>query len=110
MAQVAHLQLVTPAPRAPLSILADTFQPALEKFNQLTRDMRNAGICVAGTDFPDNCIVIEEEDVAEFSRRFGHEIRSTRSKSLHGSRLARRTVTIRGIDVVWFSVLLEQQS
>lgn len=111
MAQVAHLHLVS-APalitKAPLSILADNFLPDLEKFNQLTRDLRAKGVVVVGADFPDNCLVIEEADAELLSRAFGHEIRSVRSKSGTGSRIARRTATIRGIDVVWHTVLKEQ--
>ena len=111
MAQVAYLHLVSAAalaPKAPLSILADNFLPDLEKFNQLTRDMRAMGITVVGADFPDNCLVIEEEHADLLSRAFGHEIRSVRTKAGTGGRIARRTATIRGIDVVWHSVLQEQ--
>lgn len=111
MAQVAHLHLVS-APalitKAPLSILADNFLPDLEKFNQLTRDLRAKGVVVVGADFPDNCLVIEEADAELLSRAFAHEIRSVRTKAGTGGRIARRTVTIRGIDVVWHSVLQEQ--
>lgn len=111
MAQVAHLHLVSAvalAPKAPPRILADNFLPDLEKFNQLTRDLRAKGVVVVGVDFPDNCLVIEEEHAELLSRAFGHEIRSVRSKAGSGSRIARRTVTIRGIDVVWHTVLQEQ--
>lgn len=111
MAQVAHLQLVgasAPIVKAPLSILAENFLPSLEKFNQLVRDLRAKGIPVVGNDFRDNCLVIEEEHADLLSRAFGHEIRSVRTKAGTGGRIARRTVTIRGIDVVWHSVLQEQ--
>ena len=113
MAQVAYLQLVgssAPIAKAPLSILADTFLPGLERFNQLTRDMRAKGITVVGADFPDNCLVIEEEQAELLARAFAHEIRSVRTKAGTGGRIARRTATIRGIDVVWHSVLQEQEA
>ena len=113
MAQVARLYLVgaaAPIVKAPLSILAETFLPDLERFNQLTRDMRAMGITVVGADFPDNCLVIEEEQAELLARAFAHEIRSVRTKAGTGGRIARRTATIRGIDVVWHTVLREQRS
>ena len=113
MAQVAYLQLVgasAPIAKAPLSILADTFLPGLERFNQLTRDMRAKGITVVGADFPDNCLVIEEEQAELLVRAFAHEIRAVRSKAIAEGRMARHTATIRGIDVVWFAVVKEQDA
>ena len=83
MAQVAYLQLVgTSAPivKAPLSILADTFLPGLERFNQLTRDMRAKGITVVGADFPYNCLVIEEEQAELLSRAVDIVISRLRKK------------------------------
>jgi hypothetical protein len=108
-AKPQHLHLVQPrkAPEA-LSILDERFLPRLEAFNQLTRDMRAAGIVAVGMDVQDQCLVIEEEHVDLLTRRFAHEIRSSRSKSILESRMTRHTVTIRGVDVVWFTVVKEQ--
>lgn len=111
MAQVAHLQLVSASAlivKAPLSILADAFLPGLERFNQLTRELRAKGVNVVGADYSDNCLVIEEEQADLLSRAFAHEIRSVRTKEGTGGRIARRTATIRGIDVVWHTVAKEQ--
>ncbi|GEM_PF-935441 len=112
-AQASRLQLVSaPAPakanKSPLSILDEQFLPALGRFNQLHRDLRAAGIPLDGWNFPDNCMVIEEEHTELLSRAFAHEIRAARTKGFPGSWMARHTVTIRGIDVVWFTVMKEQ--
>lgn len=43
---MAALHLVPPAPAQPLSILTEEFPKKLATFNDLTRDMREAGIVI----------------------------------------------------------------
>lgn len=90
----------------PLSILADEFQPKIAGFNDLTRDLRQAGINVVRLEFPDNTIFIDPASVELLSRRFGHELRGMRWRT--EGRYTRHAVTVRGIDVVWFSLVKEQ--
>ena len=111
MNALTQLKLVPPPVKRPWSILSETCQLNLERFNALTRDMREAGIPAIGLDLLDNCIVIEERHGQELARRFGYEIRMPRTRCFLGARrhIMRRTVTIRDIDVVWF-VALELQA
>lgn len=107
MNALTQLKLVPPPAKKPWSILDEACQLNLQIFNALTRDLREAGIPAIGLDFLDNCIVIEETHVEVLSRRFGHEIRAPRTTCYPRLRkhIVRRTVTIRGIDVVWFAVV-----
>lgn len=90
----------------PLSILNDDFSVKLSAFNDLTRDIRNAGIGIKYLLFLDNTIYIELPDVELFLRRFGHELRNARHTP--AERLTRITVGMRGIDVAWYSLVKEQ--
>lgn len=90
----------------PVSILADEFPVKLSAFNELTRDMRDSGIQVVGLELAENRIKIDAESVDLLSRRFGHELRSIRYSTV--GRRTRATVTIRGVDVVWYSLVKEQ--
>ncbi|MCV4272323.1 hypothetical protein OH710_06675 [Pseudomonas capsici] len=103
---MAHLYLVTPQPKPPLSLLAHDFQPMLAAFNQLTRDLRDAGANIRSLNFLDKRIVISGDDLDIISRRFGHEIRSQSSKTsgLH----TLHSVRIRDVNVSWFSRVKEQ--
>ncbi|POG12895.1 hypothetical protein BGP82_00045 [Pseudomonas putida] len=90
----------------PVSILAAEFPVKLSTFNQLARDMRSSGIQVVGLELAENRIKIDAESVELLSRRFGHELRSMRYSTV--GRRTRSTVTIRGVDVVWYSLVKEQ--
>ena len=107
MNALTQLKLVPPPAPKPWSILDEAFQLDLQRFNELTRDLREAGIPAIGLDFLDRCIVVEEKHIEVMSRRFGHEIRAPRTRCYPGRQkhIVRRTVTIRGIDVVWFAVV-----
>lgn len=94
-------------PRPPISIFAAEFPAKLSAFNELTRDMRSSGIQVVGLELAENRIKIDAESVDLLSRRFGHELRSIRYSTV-GSR-TRATVTIRGVDVVWYTLVKEQE-
>lgn len=100
------LHLVPPAAVRPLSILAEGFSGKLASFNDLTRDLREAGISIKALEFPDNKIFIDSANVEVFSRRFGHELRGLRYSA--EGRFARNTVTVRGVEVVWFNLVKEQ--
>lgn len=101
-----NLSLVPPYPKLPLSLLAPEFQPLLSTFNELTRDLRAAGVPIQKLNFLEKRIVVSEDDIDLIARRFAHEIRSQSSKTR--KYLTRHSVLIRGIDVSWFSLVKEQ--
>lgn len=107
MSALPQLKLVPPPTPQPWSILDEVCQLNLQMFNELTRDLREAGIPAIGLDILDRCIVVEEKHIEALSRCFGHEIRAPRTRCYPGRQrhIVRRTVTIRGIDVVWFAVV-----
>jgi hypothetical protein len=100
------LHLVPAVAVQPLSILAEEFSGRLSTFNDLTRDLRETGILIKALEFPDNKIFIDPTNVEVFSRRFGHELRGLRYSA--EGRFARNTVTVRGVEVVWFNLIKEQ--
>jgi hypothetical protein len=100
------LHLVPQVSAQPQSILAEGFSGRLANFNDLTRDIREIGIVIKVLAFPDNKIFIDPTDVELFSRRFGHELRGLRYSA--EGRVARNTVTVRGVEVVWFNLIKEQ--
>lgn len=93
---------VAPSP----SILADDFLAKLSAFNDLTRDFRQAGIEIKHLVLIDNKIFIDQSSVELFTRRFGHELRGIRYSP--SGRFTRNTVTVRGVDVAWYSLVKEQ--
>lgn len=101
-----HLSLVPPQPKPPLSLLEPEFQPLLSTFNELTRDIRAAGVPVLELNLLEKRIVVSIDDVDLIARRFAHEIRSQSSKTQDG--MTRHSVQIRGIYVSWFSLVKEQ--
>lgn len=103
---MASLQLVPPPVQRPMSIIAPEFLPKLTEFNDLTRAVRDAGLQVTAMSFLDNTITISADSVEHLLRRFAHEVRGQRHRTQ--GRFTRNAVTIRGIDVVWFSLVKEQ--
>lgn len=101
-----NLSLVPPKPKPQLSLLAPEFQPLLSTFNDLTRDIRAAGVPVLELNFLEKRIVVSIDNVDVIARRFAHEIRSQSSKTLQC--MTRHSVQIRGIYVSWFSQVKEQ--
>lgn len=91
---------------APLSILTDEFSTKLLAFNELTRDLRRSGVLIKALAFEQNSIFVHVTQVALLCRRFADELRGARCSA--EGRFARNTVTIRGVDVVWFSLIKEQ--
>ncbi|WP_228022207.1 MULTISPECIES: hypothetical protein [unclassified Pseudomonas] len=96
---------VQPVPDAP-STLDSAFCERLAAFNDLGRSLREAGIQPQHLVLADNKIFISPDCVDLLSRRFGHELRGVRY-STRGTFIY-STVTIRGIDVVWFEPVKEQ--
>jgi hypothetical protein len=103
---MAGLYLVAPPPDQPLSILTEEFPEKLAAFNGLTRDMREAGITIKALVLSDNKIFVDHHSLDLLSRRFGHELRGMRCSA--EGRFARNTATIRGVGVVWFTLVKEQ--
>ncbi|WP_176471547.1 hypothetical protein [Pseudomonas sp. Irchel s3h14] len=103
---MAALYLVSARVAQPLSILAEEFPVKLSVFNELTRDIRDVGITVKHLVLLDNKIFIEEVDVELFLRRFGHQLRGIRYSP--AGRFTCNTVTVRGIDVAWYTLMKEQ--
>lgn len=94
------------APVKPLSILTEAFPAQLAAFNELTRDIREAGVSIMLLVFLDNRIFIEQDSLGLFMRRFGSQLRGIRY-SVAGP-LTCNIVTVRGVDVAWFTPVKEQ--
>ncbi|KZN19294.1 hypothetical protein A1D17_25185 [Pseudomonas fluorescens] len=90
----------------PLSILTEEFSAKLAAFNALTRDMREAGVAIKALVLADNKIFVNQQSVELLSRQFGHELRAMRCSA--DGRFARNMATIRGVGVVWFTLIKEQ--
>lgn len=103
---MTHLQLVPPPVYRPMSITSDEFLPKLAAFNELTRAMREAEVTIEAMSFLDNKIFILADDVDQLCRRFGHEVRAQRYRT--SGMFTRHVVTIRQVDVVWFTPIKEQ--
>ncbi|MBH8611920.1 hypothetical protein I4N56_014040 [Pseudomonas mohnii] len=88
------------------SILTEEFPVKLSAFNELTRDIRDAGVVIKHLVLLDNKIFIDLASVELFVRRFGHELRGIRY--VPAGRFTRNTVTVRGVDVAWYSLVKEQ--
>lgn len=95
------------APIKPLSILTETFPAQLAAFNELTRDIREAGVSIMLLVFLDNRIFIEQDSLGLFMRRFGSQLRGIRYSP--AGPLTCNTVTVRGVDVAWFTPVKEQE-
>ena len=90
----------------PLSILSDEFPARLSTFNELTREIREAGISIRLLVLLDNKIFIEEDSVELFMERFGYQLRGIRY--VPAGLFTCNTVTVRCVDVAWFSLVKEQ--
>ncbi|WLH43966.1 hypothetical protein [Pseudomonas beijingensis] len=94
------------APVKPLSILTEAFPAQLAAFNELTRDIREAGVSIMLLVFLDNRIFIEQDSLGLFMRRFESQLRGIRYSP--AGPLTCNTVTVRGVDVAWFTPVKEQ--
>lgn len=103
---MAALHLIDVQRVQPLSILAEAFPVKLCAFNELTREIRKAGITIKHLVLVDNKIFIEQDSVDLLLRRFAHELRAMRCSP--AGRFTCNTVTVRGVDVAWYSLVKEQ--
>lgn len=103
---MAVLYLVASPSAPPLSILTEEFLARLAAFNGLTRDMRDAGIAIKALVLSDNMICVDCKSLDLLSRYFAHEFRGMRCNA--EGQVARNTATIRGIGVVWFTQVKQQ--
>ena len=103
---MAALSLQSTQAARPVSILADEFALRLSAFNDLTRDIRSAGIAVKHLLLLDNAIYIEGPRVELFMRHFEHELRGVRHST--AGRLTCHCVKVRGVNVAWYSRVKEQ--
>lgn len=103
---MAHLQLVPPPAYRPMSIISQEFLPKLAAFNDLTRAMRESGVTIEAMSFLDGRIFVRLGDLDLLARRFGHEVRAQRCRT--DGKFTRHVVTIRTVDVVWFTPIKEQ--
>jgi hypothetical protein len=102
----ASLQLTPPPTVYALSILAPEFQSKLSSFNDVMRSLRTAEVVIESMSFLDNEIGVASDCVELISRRFAHEVRGQRQRP--AGKQTRHAVTIRGVDVVWFTPVKEQ--
>jgi hypothetical protein len=93
-------------PVASLSILNEAFPAQLSAFNELTREVRDAGVLIKLLVFLDNKIFIEPDAVGLFMRHFGDELGGIRYSP--AGPLTCNTVTVRGVDVAWLTAVREQ--
>lgn len=96
----------TAAPVQPLSILTEAFPAQLSAFNELTRDIRDAGVSIMLLVLLDNKIFIELSSLERFMCRFGSQLLGIRYSP--AGPLTCNTVTVRGVDVAWFTPVKEQ--
>ncbi|TWC18602.1 hypothetical protein FBY06_11457 [Pseudomonas sp. SJZ085] len=104
MGALSLMEAASPVP--PLSILTEAFLAQLSAFNALTREIRDAGIAIRLLVFLDNKIFIELDGVELFMRWFGAQLQGVRY-SPEGP-MTCNTVTVRGVDVAWFTSAKEQ--
>lgn len=90
----------------PLRILTEAFGANLSAFNELTREMRGAGIVIQDLVFADNRIFIEPDSVGLFMRRFGDHLQGIRA--VPSGRFTCNCAAVRGVDVAWLSLVKEQ--
>ncbi|MDS9879400.1 hypothetical protein RMI40_31680 [Pseudomonas protegens] len=103
---MAALFMAGAQPAQPPSILAEEFPVKLSAFNDLTREFREVGVVIKHLVLADNKIFIEPSSVDLFSRRFGHELRGIRYSP--AGRFTCNTVTVRGVDIAWYTLVKEQ--
>lgn len=104
----AHLQLVPPPAPKVLSIIDPAFSQRIEAFNTVSRCLREAGISIESASFLDNTLRIKLEHVELLRERFGHLLRSIRSRGYPERRYSRHVATLKKVEIIWFAPLKEQ--
>lgn len=88
--------------------LTPEFANRLRNYNALVRDLRLAGVEISGMEFPDNKIFIRPESASVLGKSFEKRLRGIRHFDY--ARHRRHTVTIEGVDVVWFAKFVEPRT
>lgn len=81
----------------PRSILHEEFPLKFRAFNELTREICEAGITIKQLVLIDNKIFIEPASIQLILLRFGHEVRGIRYSA--AGRFTRNAVTVKGVDI-----------
>ncbi|WP_262415532.1 hypothetical protein [Pseudomonas sp. MIS38] len=89
-----------------MSILAEGFAVMLSAFNEVVRELRGAGIEVKQQVLLDNKVFIDEASADLFVEQFGDVLRGVRYSS--AGQFTCNTVTVRGVDVAWLTLVREQ--
>lgn len=87
-------------------VLTPAFAEKLRTFNGLTRDMRAADVRIEALEFLDNKLFIHPDSSELLAARFGKELRGIRYRA--DGRYTRNVVTIRNVDVIWYTPIREQ--
>ncbi|NER60350.1 hypothetical protein G3435_10840 [Pseudomonas sp. MAFF212428] len=91
----------------PVSILAKDLSSRLGPFNELTRNLRSAGMHVQHLDLVHNTIFIRAPNMDLMLRRFGHELYGIRYSTAGGC--THNIIKIREVDVAWITIVREQK-
>jgi len=106
MGTVHNIAFNLPA-RAPVcTVLTQKFAGELHTFNDLTRDLRAAGVQIQGLDIGTATITISPGTLDRLCMAFSGEMRGMLSRT-DGQHTRHRT-TLRGVNVVWLSRVKEQ--
>ncbi|WP_228734207.1 hypothetical protein [Pseudomonas anatoliensis] len=101
------LNLSSDLRQEPLSILAEEFPVMLSAFNGLVREMRGVGVEIKQQVLPDNKVFIDAASADLFLEQFGGCLRGVRFSS--AGRFTCNSVTVRGVDVVWLTLVRGQE-
>lgn len=107
MSNVYPMHSPSVPPQMPACIvLTPEFAEKLRTFNDLCRALHAADIKISAQNVPDNTITIDAGSVVLLSKCFIRELRGMLSRT-EGS-ITRHRTTVRGVDVVWFVPVKEQ--
>lgn len=74
-----------------------------ENLANVTRELRRCGVAVDAVDAEANCLVIGTGDEVLLYSHFIGGLSNRRLKLISHGHMARHTVCLRGVDVVWFT-------
>lgn len=78
----------------------------LSAFNELVREMRAAGVGIKQQVLLDYRVMIDEDSADLFVEHFGERLRGVRYSS--AGQFTCNSVTVRGVDVAWLTLIREQ--
>ncbi|WP_416739259.1 hypothetical protein ACM1ZW_20935 [Pseudomonas sp. NFX71] len=90
----------------PVNLFAEEFLAKLSTFNELSRKVRDAGIEIKQLELLENRIFIEQDSVERFLQRFEYQLQKIRY--LPAGPFTCNAVTVRGVEVAWFTLVKEQ--